>query len=285
MFNTYFEKEDNNNAAAVRRNATRDMISSMFETVQMKLFRHSLENEQENNETNELKNEINEMIRKPRIIQGTCLTLGNVGTFTKEFVDHLNKNKAFEVLPIVAMIQRKEIDEEYQRYKDLMLKIFDKLDHQMEGIVNVLTNEKNKLIHQFTRDTENATSESQYRDDLKKGLEEFFSERLVVTKATIKRLKQHQLVDDEKAKFKKQLGSSFEDINLPVNEKERLKQRLVTIKNSCFESFDKATGDVDLASEYKNSVKEDLESFASEEIKKMEEKNRGGYLFFSLPFC
>ena len=292
VFNTYFAKEDTtNNAAAVKRNATRDMISSMFETVKVKLFRHSLETEQENHETNKLKNEINEMIRKPRIIEGTCLTLGNVGAFTKEFVDHLNKNKDFEVLTIVAMIQRKEIDEEYKRYKDLMLKIFghmlkifDGLDYQRRGIVNVLANEKNKLIQQFTKYAEKASSESQYRDDLKKDLETFFSKRLAVTKETIER-QQRQLVDDEKAKFKKKLRNSFEDINLPVIKEECLKERLITNKNSYFVSFDRATRDVDLASEYKRSAREDLQSFTSEEINKMLEKNRGGYLFFSLPFC
>ena len=285
VFNTYFAKEDTtNNDAAAKRNATRNIIFSMFETVNVKLFRHSLETEQENHETYNLKNEINEMIRKPRIIEGTCLTLGNVGTFTKEFVDHLNKNKAFEVLTIVAMIKRKEIDEEYKRYKDLMLKIFDGLDHKRRGIVNVLTNEKNKLIQQFTKDTENASSESQYRDDLKKDLETFFSKRLAVTKETIER-QQRQLVDDEKAKFKKKLRNSFEDINLPVIKEECLKERLITNKNSYFVSFDRATRDVDLASEYKRSAREDLQSFTSEEINKMLEKNRGGYLFFSLPFC
>ena len=99
------------------------------------------------------------------------------------------------------------------------------------------------------------------------------------------KLKQRQLVDDEKTKFKNKLRNSFEGIYLPVNDKERLKQRLITIKNSCLASFDKATGDVYLASEYKSNVREDLESFTREEIKKMLEKNRGGYLFFSLPFC
>ena len=96
---------------------------------------------------------------------------------------------------------------------------------------------------------------------------------------------QRQLVDDEKAKFKKKLRNSFEDINLPVIKEEYLKKRLITNKNSYFESFDRATGDVDLASEYKRSAREDLESFTSEEINKKLEKNRGGYLFFSLPFC
>ena len=284
MFKKYFGKEDTtNNAAAVKRNATRDIISSMFETVQVNLFRHSLGTEQENHETNKLKNEINEMICKPRIIEGTCLTLGNVGTFTKKFVDHLNKNKAFEVPTIVAMIQRKEIDEEYKQYKDLMLKIFDGLDHQRRGIVNVLTNKKNKLMEQFTKDTEKATSESQYTDDLKKDLEEFFSKRLAVTKETIK-LKQRPLVDDEKAMFKKQLRNSFENINITFIEEEYLKERLITNKNSYFASFDRATRDIDLALEYKKSAREELQSFTSEEINKMLEKNRGGYLFFSLVF-
>ena len=292
VFNTYFAKEDTtNNAAAVKRNATRDIISSMFETVQVNLFRHSLETEKENHETNKLKNEINEMMRKPRIIEGTCLTLENIGTFTKEFVDHLNKNKAFEVLTIVAMTKRKEIDEEYKRYKDLMLKIFghmlkifDGLDYQRRGIVNVLANEKNKLIQQFTKDTEKATSASQYTDDLKKDVEEFFSKRLAVTKETIK-LKQRPLVDDEKAMFKKQLRNSFENINITFIEEEYLKERLITNKNSYFASFDRATRDIDLALEYKKSAREELQSFTSEEINKMLEKNRGGYLFFSLPFC
>ena len=284
VFNTYFAKEDTtNNAAAVKRNATRDIMSSMFETVQVNLFRHSLETEKENHETNKLKNEINEMMRKPRIIEGTCLTLGNVGAFTKEFVDHLNKNKAFEVPTIVAMIQRKEIDEEYKRYKDLMLKIFDGLDYQRRGIVNVLANEKNKLIQQFTKDTEKATSASQYTDDLKKDVEEFFSKRLAVTKETIK-LKQRPLVDDEKAMFKKQLRNSFENINITFIEEEYLKERLITNKNSYFASFDRATRDIDLALEYKKSAREELQSFTSEEINKMLEKNRGGYLFFSLVF-
>ena len=80
----------------------------MFESVQVILFRLSLKTEQDNLETNELKNKINEMIREARIIdKGTCLTLGNVGTFANEFVDHLNKNKDFEMLEIVGMIQRK----------------------------------------------------------------------------------------------------------------------------------------------------------------------------------
>ena len=93
-------------------------------------------------------------------------------------------------------------------------------------------------------------------------------------------------VDNEKAKFKTRLESSFDEINL--SDQGFLKKLLE--EETYFTNVDGATVKVDQKSEYKTSAKriEILEIFAKEK-NEMNKKNEGIWFFFSyrslLCFC
>ena len=91
-------------------------------------------------------------------------------------------------------------------------------------------------------------------------------------------------MDNEKAKFKTRLESSFDEINL--SDQGFLKKLLE--EETYFTNVDGATVKVDQKSEYKISAKRKLEIFAKEKNNEMNKKNEGICLFFSyrsLCFC
>ena len=69
--------------------------------------------------------------------------------------------------------------------------------------------------------------------------------------------------------------SSFDAINFPFLSLGLLKEKLEGKKEEYFTNFDRATEEVDQKSEYKRSVKEELQIFANKKIKEIIKENEG----------
>ena len=146
VYNDFFQKEESSDDAAKNRNRIREKIGSVFQSITVKLFRDSLADTSksmvEKSPVNELNNEIRDKVREPRTFgHGTRLTPENVSTFVKEIVDQ-QKTNAIQMKSVVSEIQRKEVDEARNRFKENLLAFADKLVFPVRNIEEKLAHKK-----------------------------------------------------------------------------------------------------------------------------------------------
>ena len=144
VYNDFFQKEESSDDAAKNRNRIREKIGSVFQSITVKLFRDSLADTStvEKSPVDELNNEIRDKVREPRTFgHGTRLTPKNVSTFVKEIVDQ-QKTNAIQMKSVVSEIQRKEVDEARNRFKENLLAFADKLVFPVRNIEEKLAHKK-----------------------------------------------------------------------------------------------------------------------------------------------
>ena len=153
----------------------------------------------------ELNNEIRDKVREPRTFgHGTRLTPENVSTFVKEIVDQ-QKTNSTQMKSVVSEIQRKEIDEARNRFKENLLAFANKLVFP----VHKLTQEKDKLFMKFEEETSKVDFESEYKNDVKGNLEAFFTKNEQTNK-------QLNAIYKAARDFKGTLKTAFEKMKLPA---------------------------------------------------------------------
>ena len=79
--------------------------------------------------------------------------------------------------------------------------------------------------------------------------------------------------------------SSFDAINFPFLSLGLLKEKLEGKKEEYFTNFDRATEEVDQKSEYKRSVKEELQIFANKKINEIIKENEGINFLTNVSAC
>ena len=264
MHNDYFQKEESNNNDAVKRNKIREKLLSMFQSIQVRLLRLPLNTVQNNPELEGLKNEIRNKVTEPRRIgESAHLTPGNVSRFMEDIVDK-QKTNAIEMKSVVSEIQRKEVDEARNRFKDNLLAFADKLVFPERNIKEKLTQEKDKLFMKFEEETSKVDFESEYKNDVKGNLEAFFQQTS----------KQLNAIDKAARDFKQKLKAAFDEIKLPFKTNGDLNKSMKTLKVKYFEIFDQNTKEIDLQLlKRKEDIRKDLELFCNKEEERMLQLN------------
>ena len=213
VYNDFFQKEENSDDAAEKRNNIREKIKSVFQSITVKLFRDSLANMPkptvEKTPVNELNNEIRDKVREPRTFgYGTRLTPKNISTFVKTIVDQ-QKTNAIQMKSVVTEIQRKEVDEARNRFKENLRSFANKLVFPVRNIEEKLTQEKDKLFMKFEEETSKVDFESEYKNDVKGNLEAFFTKNEQTNK-------QLNAIYKAARDFKGTLKTAFEKMKLPA---------------------------------------------------------------------
>ena len=273
MYNDFFQKEENSDDAAEKRNNIREKIKSVFQSITVKLFRDSLANMPkptvEKTPVNELNNEIRDKVREPRTFgYGTRLTPKNISTFVKTIVDQ-QKTNAIQMKSVVTEIQRKEVDEARNRFKENLLAFADKLVFPVRNIEEKLTQEKDKLFMKFEEETSKVDFESEYKNDVKGNLEAFFTKNEQTNK-------QLNAIYKAARDFKGKLKTAFDKMKLPLITNGALKESTKTLKAKHFEIFDQNTKEIDLQlliRKFKEDVRKDLELFCYKEETRMLQLN------------
>ena len=107
---------------------------------------------------------------------------------------------------VVTEIQRKEVDEARNRFKEDLLAFADKLVFPVRNIEEKLTKEKDKLFMKFEEETSKVDFESEYKNDVKGNLEAFFQQTNKQLNAIYKAARD----------FKGTLKTAFEKMKLPA---------------------------------------------------------------------
>ena len=279
MYNDFFQKEENSDDAAKERNRIREKIGSVFQSITVKLFRDSLADTSksmvEKSPVNELNNEIRDKVREPRTFgHGTRLTPENVSTFVKEIVDQ-QKTNAIQMKSVVSEIQRKEVDEALNRFKENFLAFADKLVFPVRNIEEKMTKEKDKLFMKFEEETSKVDFESEYKSYVKGNLEAFFQQTNKQLNAIYKAARD----------FKQKLKAAFDKMKLPFITNGNLNKSMKTLKVKHFEIFDQNTKEIDLQLlKRKEDVRKDLELSCYKEEERMLQLNavlvKGIYILF-----
>ena len=279
MYNDFFQKEENSDDAAKERNRIREKIGSVFQSITVKLFRDSLADTSksmvEKSPVDELNNEIRDKVREPRTFgHGTRLTPENVSTFVKEIVDQ-QKTNAIQMKSVVSEIQRKEVDEALNRFKENFLAFADKLVFPVRNIEEKMTKEKDKLFMKFEEETSKVDFESEYKSYVKGNLEAFFQQTNKQLNAIYKAARD----------FKQKLKAAFDKMKLPFITNGNLNKSMKTLKVKHFEIFDQNTKEIDLQLlKRKEDVRKDLELSCYKEEERMLQLNavlvKGIYILF-----
>ena len=280
--NEFFQEEENSDDAAKKRNRIREKIGSVFQSITVKLFRDSLADTSksmvEKSPVNELNNEIRDKVREPRTFgHGTRLTPENVSTFVKTIV-HQQKTNAIQMKSVVSEIQRKEVDEALNRFKENFLAFADKLVFPVRNIEEKLTKEKDKLFMKFEEETSKVDFESEYKNDVKGNLEAFFTKNEQTNK-------QLNAIYKAARDFKQKLKAAFDKMKLPFITNGNLNKSMKTLKVKHFEIFDQNTKETDLQLlRRKEDVRKDLELSCYKEEERMLQLNavlvKGIYILF-----
>ena len=276
VYNDYFQREESTNNDAVKRNEIREKLLSMFQSIQVRLFRLPLNTVQNNPELEGLKNEIRNKVTEPRMIgESAHLTPGNVSRLTKAIVEQLNENKKLIVLSVVGLIQRQEIYEAFENCRSSLSRIFQEKVQTCSpwsGIEENLTNRKNEFIQEFEEKTNKADFEPQCRKEYRVKLEEFFRNRLGDKKESIKQ-NQEAKIENEARVFKTELEEEFDGIVLPVEDDRRIEEPMRNVSTN-FETFNHATNDLDLVTDRKQQLDQTLTQLVETMIESRKQRNR-----------
>ena len=262
---------------AVKRNEIREKLLSMFQSIQVRLFRLPLNTVQNNPELEGLKNDIRNKVAEPRMIgESAHLTPGNVSRLTKAIVEQLNENKKLIVLSVVGLIQRQEIYEAFENCRSSLSRIFQEKVQTCSpwsGIEENLTNRKNEFIQEFEEKTNKADFEPQCRKEYRVKLETFFRNRLGGKKASIKQ-EQKAKIENEARVFKTELEEEFDGIVLPVEDDRRIEEPMRNVATRLFETFNHATNDLDLVTDRKQQLDQTLTQLVETMIESRKQRNR-----------
>ena len=276
VYNDYFQKEESTNSDAVKRNEIREKLLSMFQSIQVRLFRLPLNTVQNNPELEGLKNEIlNKVIEPRRIGESAHLTPGNVSGLTRAIVEQLNEEKKLIVLSVVGLIQRQEIYKAHEQCRNSLSEIFEEKVQTCSpwsGIEEKLTNRKNGFIREFEEKTNKADFEPQCRNEYKEKLEKIFRNRLVRKKESIKQNQQAKIKNEAKV-FKTDLVKGFDRIVLPQEDDRRIEQPMRNVATRLFEKFNHATSDLDLVTDRQQQCNE-LNQYCEQMIESRKQENR-----------
>ena len=276
VYNDYFQREESTNNDAVKRNEIREKLLSMFQSIQVRLFRLPLNTVQNNPELEGLKNEIRNKVTEPRMIgESAHLTPGNVSRLTKAIVEQLNENKKLIVLSVVGLIQRQEIYEAFENCRSSLSRISQEnvqTCSPWSGIEENLTNRKNEFIQEFEEKTNKADFEPQCRKEYRVKLETFFRNRLGGKKTSIKQ-KQKAKIENEARVFKTELEEEFDGIVLPVEDDRRIEEPMRNVATRLFETFNDATNDLDLVTDRKQKLDQTLTQLVERMIESRKQRN------------
>ena len=262
---------------AVKRNEIREKLLSMFQSIQVRLFRLPLNTVQNNPELEGLKNDIRNKVAEPRMIgESAHLTPGNVSRLTTAIVEQLNENKKLIVLSVVGLIQRQEIYEAFENCRSSLSRIFQEKVQTCSpwsGIEENLTNRKNEFIQEFEEKTNKADFEPQCRKEYRVKLEEFFRNRLGDKKESIKQ-NQEAKIENEARVFKTELEEGFDGIVLPVEDDRIIEEPMRNVATRLFETFNHATNDLDLVTDRKQQLDQTLRQLVERMIESRKQRSR-----------